>query len=226
MCFQIHKLKFQTESTYVKTVPDGRCLCPAFCPFTRLSCVQVRSFLRSPDSRAFTSRLLCVHQNFVLSPDFRSFMSGRLSVHPTFLQSTSFRAFVFKLSCVCQTFVRLKCLLYVNVMNFVRPCPVVQAFNRLSFLHVQTFFRSTDFRAFIKFSSFHVQTFERLPDFPAFITPCAFIDFRAFNRYSSVHVQTFLRSYQDLQAFNRRSFLHFQTFTQFRSFNEFSCFHV
>ena len=37
------RLRCQTESTYVQTIPDGSCLCPDFCAFTRLSCVHLWS---------------------------------------------------------------------------------------------------------------------------------------------------------------------------------------
>ena len=123
------RLRSQTESRYVQTVPDGKCLCPdrprRKVPMSRLSCVH-QTFVRScPDFRAFT-RLLCVHvQTFVRSPDFRAFMSRLSCVHvQIFVRSTDFRAFT-RLSCVHQTFVRL--------------CPDFRAFTRLSCVHVQTF---------------------------------------------------------------------------------------
>ena len=126
----------QTESTYVQTVPDGKCLCPDFRAFIRLSCVHVQTFVRScPDFRAF-DRLSCVHQTFVRSSDFRAFMSRFSCVHvQIFVRSTDFRAFT-RLSCV-------------HVQTFVRS-PNFRAFMfRLSCVHVQTFVRSTDFRAFM-----------------------------------------------------------------------------
>ena len=62
-------------------------------------------------------------------------------------------------------------------------CPDFRSFDRLSCVHVQTFVRSTDFRAFMfRLSCVHVQTFVR---------SCP--DFRSFDRLSCVHVQTFVR---------------------------------
>ena len=158
----------QTESTYVQTVPDGKCLCQDFRAFIRLSCVHVQTFVRScPDFRAF-DRLSCVHQTFVRScPDFRAFtrlscvhvqtfVRTRLScVHQTFVRSCpDFRAFMSRFSCVHQTFVRspdfrgfmsrLSCV----HQTFVRSCPGFRAFTKLSCVHVQ------NFRAFTKLFSF------------------------------------------------------------------------
>ena len=105
------RLRSQTESRYVQTVPDGKCLCPdrprQKVPMSRLSCVH-QTFVRScPDFRAFMSRLSCVHQTFVRScPDFRAFMS------------------------------RLPC---VHVQTFVRSCPDFRAFTIFLCVHVQTF---------------------------------------------------------------------------------------
>ena len=108
----------QTESAYVQTFvrsPDLR----AF--MSRLSCVH-QTFVRScPDFRAFT-RLSCVHvQTFVRScPDFRAF--DRLScVHQTFVRSPDFRAFMSRLSCVHQTFVR-SCPDFRAFFLVSRPC--------------------------------------------------------------------------------------------------------
>ena len=159
----------QTEGAYVQTVPDGKCLCPDFRAFTRPSCVHVQTFVRSPDFRAFMSRLSCAHQTFVRScPDFRAFMSWFSCVRQTFVRSPDFRAFT-RLSCVyVQTFVRspdfrafmsrLSCV----HQNFVRSCPELSCVR-------QTFVRSPDFRAFIRHSCVH-QTFVRSsPDFNAII---------------------------------------------------------
>ena len=132
-------LRSQTESPYVQTVPDGKCLCPdrprRKVPMSRLSRVHQTFVLSCPDFRAFT-RLSCVHvQTFVRSPDFRAFISRLLCVQQTFVRSPDFRAFT-KLSCV-------------HVQTFVRSYPDFRAFTRLSCVH-QTFVRSSDFRVFTR----------------------------------------------------------------------------
>ena len=86
-----------TESAYVQTVPDGRCLCPDFRAFTRILCVHCQTFVRSPDFRAFMSRLFCVQQTFVRSTDFRAFMSRILWVRQTFVCLTDFCTFMSRL---------------------------------------------------------------------------------------------------------------------------------
>ena len=104
------RLRSQTESRYVQTVPNGKYLCPdrprRKVPMSRLSCVH-QTFVRScPDFRAFI-RFSCVHvQTFVRSSDFREFI--RFScVHQIFVRSCpDFRAFMSRLSCVHQIFVR------------------------------------------------------------------------------------------------------------------------
>ena len=84
----------QVESTYVQTVTDGSCLCPEFRAFTRLSCVNVQTFVRSSDFRAFMSRLSCVHQTFVRSTYFCAFMCRLLCIHvQTFERSTDLFSF-------------------------------------------------------------------------------------------------------------------------------------
>ena len=83
---QVPRLRCQTKSRYVQTVPDGKCLCPdpprRKVPMSRLSCFQN---CICPDYRAFKiayvqtivrsklhmSRLLCV-QNCIC-PDCRAF---------------------------------------------------------------------------------------------------------------------------------------------------------
>ena len=89
----ITRLRCQTESRYVQTVPDGKCLCPDpprwKVPMSRLSCVQYLSCVHKtlcPDYGAFKvayvqiivrsklpmSRLSCVQS--CLCPDFRAFI--------------------------------------------------------------------------------------------------------------------------------------------------------
>ena len=153
------RLRSQTESRYVQTVPDGKCLCPdrprRKVPMSRLSCVH-QTFVRScPDFRAFT-RLLCVHvQTFVRSPDYSC-------VHDqTFVRSPDY-------SCVHdQTFVRSPDYSCVHDQTFVRSpdysCVHDQTFVRspdYSCVHDQTFVRSPDY------SCVHVQTFVRFSLFP------------------------------------------------------------
>ena len=182
------RLRSQTESRYVQTVPDGKCLCPdrprRKVPMSRLSCVHQTSVRSCPDFRAFT-RLSCVHvQTFVRScPDFRAF--DRLScVHQTFVRSPDFRAFMSRLSCVHQT--------------FLRKCPDFRAFTKLSCVHVQ------NFRAFTKLSCVR-QTFVRSSDIRASTRlSCVHVqNFRAFTKLSCVR-QTFVRS-SDIRASTRLS---------------------
>ena len=74
---------------------------------------------------------------------------------------------------------------------------------RLSCVHVQTFVRSTDFRAFPRFICVH-HVFVR-----------SWSDFRAFNRFPCVHAQTFVRSCPDVRAFTGLSCVHVQIFVFF-----------
>ena len=165
--------------------------CPDFRSFTRLSCVHVQTFVRSPDYScvhdqtfvrspdflAFMSRLSCVHQTIhafmsrlsCVHQTIRAFMIRLSCVHQTFVRSPDFRACMSRLSCVHQTIrafmIRLSCV----HQTFVRSCPDFCAFTRLSCVHVQIFVRSPDY------SCVHDQTFVRSPD------------------YSCIHVQTFMR---------------------------------
>ena len=185
----------QTESAYVQTVPDGKCLCPDFRAFTRPSCVHVQTFVRSPDFRAFMSRLSCVHQTFVGScPDFRAFMSRFSCVRRTFVRSPDFRAFMSRLSCVHQT--------------FVRSCPDFRAFmSRFSCVR-RTFVRLPDFRAFTKLSCVHVQNFREFTKLSCVRqTFVRSSDIRAFPRLSCVHVQTLMRSSDFCAIMSRLSWL-------------------
>ena len=222
------RLRSQTESRYVQTVPDGKCLCPdrprRKVPMSRLSCVH-QTFVRScSDFRAFT-RLSCVHvQTFVRScPDFRAFTKlscvhvqnfrafTRLScVHQTFVRSPDFRAFM------SRTFVRSPNFRAFMSRTFVRS-PDFRAFTRLSCVH-QTFVRlCPDFRAFTRLSCVHVQTFVRSPNFRAFMSR-TFVrscpDFRAFTKLSCVHVQNF-------RAFTKLSCIR-QTFVRSSDFRAFT----
>ena len=173
----------QTKSAYVQTVTDGKCQCPDFRSFTRLSYFYVQIFVRSPDFRAFMSRLSCVHQTFVLlCPDFCAFTRLSCDHVQTFVRSSDFRTFMSRFLCVHQT--------------FVRSCP--------------DFLRSPDFHAIMsRRSCVHqtscvlVQIFVRSPDFPAIMSRLSCVhqtfvllcpDFCAFTRLSCVHVQTFVRS--------------------------------
>ena len=106
----------QTESVYVQTLPDGKCLCPDFRAFkilydqtlVRSKLKFVRSFLRS---KTPMFRLSCVQT--CLCPDFRAFKI-----------------------LYDQTLVRSK---WKIVRSFVRSCPDYRAFKNT---HVQTFLRS------------------------------------------------------------------------------------
>ena len=55
--------------------------------FKRISCVYVRTFVRSPDFCAFMFRLSSVNQIFVCSPDLRAFMSRLSCIQQTFVSS-------------------------------------------------------------------------------------------------------------------------------------------
>ena len=133
----------QTESTYVQTVPDGKCLCPDFRAFmSRLSFVHQTVARSFPEFRAFT-RLSCVHvQTFVRSPDFRAFTRISCS-HQTFVRSCpDFRAFT-RISCV-------------HIQTFVRSYPDFRAFmSRLSWVHIQTFVRFSLFPDHLNLNARH-----------------------------------------------------------------------
>ena len=167
----------------------------------RYSCVHVQTFVRSPNFRAFMSRLLCVQQTFVRLADIGAFMfrlSG-FNIERFVRSCLKFGAFT-KLSgghvnfCA---FSRLSCvhvmsrLLCVQLQTNVRLCPDCGVI-RLSCAHVPTYVLSCqDFCAFSRLSCVHVisrllcvqlQTIVRLcPD-------CALI------RLSCVHLQTFVRA--------------------------------
>ena len=134
------RLRCQTESRYVQTVPDGKCLCPdpprRKVPMSRLSCVQnfscVHRAFKSPHVQTFVrsklpmSRLSCVPKENSCVPNLIicAFMS-RLSCVQKAL-CPDFRAFK---NAYVQTFVRSK-------RKFVR------SKNNNLCVHVQTFVRS------------------------------------------------------------------------------------
>ena len=120
-------MRSQTESRYIQTIPDRKRLCREFCAFTRILCFQ-RTFVRSPEFRAFMSILSCVHQTFVRScQDFWAFNKFPY-------RSPDFRVFMSRLSCVHKSFMHL--------------CPDFFC------VHVPTFVRSPDFRAITRFCLF------------------------------------------------------------------------
>ena len=130
---------FCVNQTFVRSCPDFRAFSrpyvrsrPDFCAFTRLflhpldfcaltrlSCVHVQIFVRSPDLRAFMIKLLCVHQTFPASIRL-------LCVNQTFVRSCSnFCAFT-RPSCVHdQVFVRSPDFSCVHVQTLVRPSAFV-----------------------------------------------------------------------------------------------------
>ena len=134
------RLRCQTESRYVQTVPDGKCLCPEpprrKVPMSRLSCVQnfscVHRAFKSPHVQTFVrsklpmSRLSCVPKENSCAPKLIicAFMSRLSCVQKS--SCPDFRAF--KIAYV-QTFVRSK-------RKFVR-----SKINNLC-VHVQTIVRS------------------------------------------------------------------------------------
>ena len=103
----------QTESAYVQTVPDSKCLCPdrprRKVDMSRLSCVQNFSCVL----RAFEDKYVqTIPDRNSICPDFRAFLS-RPSCAPTQIRSFNakflvrpcpdHRAFMSRLSCVHQT---------------------------------------------------------------------------------------------------------------------------
>ena len=121
---RIPKLRCQTESRYVQTVPDGMYLCPDrhrrkvpmsklscvhqtfvrscpdFCAFTRLSCIHIQSFVRSSDNSCIND------QTFVRSPDFRAFNGFSCVEVQIFVCSADFSVFNEFLCVHVQTSVR------------------------------------------------------------------------------------------------------------------------
>ena len=52
----------QKESSYLQTIPDGKCLSPEFRAFmSRLSCLHVQTFLCSCSDFRVVTRLSCLH---------------------------------------------------------------------------------------------------------------------------------------------------------------------
>ena len=129
----------QTESAYVQTVPDSKCLCPdrprRKVDMSRLSCVQNFSCVL----RAFEDKYVqTITDRNSICPDFRAFLS-----RPSCTPSSCVRRQI------CpdhprpkQYMSRLSC---VHVQTIVRLCPDHPAFkSRPSCVHVQTFVRSPD----------------------------------------------------------------------------------
>ena len=117
----------QTESAYVQTVPDSKCLCPdrprRKVDMSRLSCVQNFSCVL----RAFEDKYVqTIPDRNSICPDFPAFLS-RPSCAPT-----QIRAF--------------------NAKFLVRPCPDHRAvMSRPSCVQIQTIVRlCPDFRAFTR----------------------------------------------------------------------------
>ena len=156
-------MRCQTESRYVQTVTDGKCLCPdpprRKVPMSRLSCVQNFS---------------CVHRAFK-SPHVQTFVRSKLPMS--------------RLSCVpkenscapkliiCAFMSRLSC-----VQNAL--CPDFRAFK---IAYVQTFVRSKGkfVRSKIDNLCVHVQTIVRskvLMSRLSCVQDCLCPDFRAFQR--------------------------------------------
>ena len=132
----------QTESAYVQTLPDGKCLCPDYrafkifrafivrsiLPMSRLSCVpKENSCAPKLIICAFMSRLSCV-QN-ALCPDFRAF---KIAYVQTFVRSKGkfVRSKIDNLCVHVQTIVRSKVLM--SRLSCVQDClcPDFRAFQR------------------------------------------------------------------------------------------------
>ena len=89
---RIPKLRSQTEASMSRP--------------SQTESANVQTFVRSPDFRAFLSRLLCVHKTFVRSCPVFSAFTRVCCVQATFVRSCSyFHAFP-RLICVHQVFVR------------------------------------------------------------------------------------------------------------------------
>ena len=115
------RLRCQTESRYVQTVPDRKCLCPDTprrkMPMSRLSCVQESS---CPDFRGFKRPFV---ETFVRS---KLPMSGILCV-PNQKSSAAiliFCAFLSRLSCfqktLCRDFIVFK-IAYIWIFECYKP---------------------------------------------------------------------------------------------------------
>ena len=120
----------QTESVYVQTLPDGKCLCPDFRAFKIFRAFIVRS-------KVLMSRLSCI-QN-CLCPDFRAFQKKK-SCAPKLIIC----AFMSRLSCVqkssCPDFRAFK-IAYVQTFVRSKRKFVRSKINNLC-VHVQTIVRS------------------------------------------------------------------------------------
>ena len=117
----------QTESAYVQTVPDSKCLCPdrprRKVDMSRLSCVQNFSCVL----RAFEDKYVqTIPDRNKICPDFRAFLS-RPSCAPT--QIRAFNAKFLVRPCTDHRAVmsRPSC---VQIQTIVRSCPDFRAFTR------------------------------------------------------------------------------------------------
>ena len=202
-------MRCQTESRYVQTVPDGKCLCPdpprRKVPMSRLSCVQNFS---------------CVHRAFK-SPHVQTFVRSKLPMS--------------RLSCVpkenscapkliiCAFMSRLSCVQKSS-------CPDFRAFK---IAYVQTFVRSkTKFvRSKINNLCVHVQTIVRskgLMSRLSCVQKCLCPDFLAFQRKFvrskinnlCVHFQTIVRSKGFMYRLSCVQNTYVQTFCVFEKVSE------
>ena len=169
----IPRLRSQTETRYVQTGPDGKCLCPD------------RPRLKVPMSRPSQTESGYV-QTFVRSKFFVRFSCVRRQICPDHPRPKQYMS---RLSCVLvQTIVR-------SNSNSCVQRQIFRAFmSRPSCVHVQTIVRSPDHRAFMsRPSCVHVQTIVRSSVFPDRVILNARHPLRAF-----ISVWTYLVSVWDL----------------------------
>ena len=203
---RLPRLRCQTESRYVQTVPDGKCLCPdpprRKVPMSRLSCVQkfscVHRAFKSPHVQTFVrskfpmSRLSCVPKENSCAPKLITcaFMS-RLSCVQKAL-CPDFRAFK---NAYVQTFLRSKRKfvrskinnLRVHFQTIVRSKGFMYRLSCVQNTYVQTFVRSKRklVRSKINNLCVHVQTIVRskgLMSRLSCVQKCLCPDFLAFQK--------------------------------------------
>ena len=149
--WRLPRLRCQTESRYVQTVPDGKCLCPdppkRKVPMSRLSCVQnfscVHRAFKSPHFQTFVrsklpmSRLSCVQK--CLCPDFRAFKIAyvqtivRSKLHMSRLSCV--------LNCICPDYRAFKIAYVQTIVRsfFSRPCNFERTTPPCAFISVWTY---------------------------------------------------------------------------------------
>ena len=181
--------------------------CPDFCALTSLSCVRVKTFVRSSFFCAFKIRLLRVHFSAILRVHFlrhQSFVRSCWDIcvftSISLFHVDTFVFFMFRLR------VFMSKLLYVYFHSFVRSCSDFRAFmSRISCVHHFFVHLCPDFCAFISLLCVHVLTFKQFcSDFCPLMSRFLLVHFESFVRSCSVfrvYVQLFVRSCSDFRAF-------------------------